>query len=93
MNWDRGKYVGTPPTSNEFGLKISIVRSIWTYKHCYRSSLTNIWRMGTYESSELNYSVKIMHIPSTKPELVTVTTRRRGKLIRRIDNGMIIFSA
>ena len=94
MNWDRGKYVGTPPTSNEFSLNtyISLIRPIWAYKHGDWSSLTNIWRLGTYESSELNNSVKRMHITGTKPELVAVTTSW-GKFIRIIDDGMIIFIA
>ena len=92
MNWDRGKYVGTPPTSNEFGLNLPIIRPIWAHKHSNRSSLTNFWRMGTYESSELKNSVKRMHIPGTKLELVPVTTSR-GKFIRRIDDGMIILIA
>lgn len=92
MNWDRGKYVGTPPTSNGFSLNTSIIRPIWAYKYCYWSSFTNIWRMVTYKSSKLNYSVKRMYLLGTKPKLVAVTTCR-GKFIRRIDDGMIIFIA
>lgn len=92
MNWDRGKYVGTPPTSNKLCLNLSAIRPIRAYKHGYWSSLTNFRRMGTNESSELNNSIKRMHIPGTKLELVTVTASR-GEFIRRIDDAMIIFIA
>ena len=87
MNWERGKYVGTPPTSNLTFLKI-YSRPIWTHKHRNRTTFTNIRRMGANQSTKLNNCIEIMHITSTKLELVTVIASW-GEFVLRIVNGMI----